>query len=348
MTVMTEVTIGDRIGVALAWGGLLVLAYLVYLIVAPFLVPLAWAGILAIVFYPAHARLARRVGPGGGAALSTLAITFMIIVPTVLVVGAFIREGIDAASNFQNAFSEGRLATVQRTWESIQARMPAALHVDVAALTTDAAKQVATILVAQSGFLVRNVAGFALNLAVALFATFFLLRDSVAIMSVIRRLMPLDALTRDAMLDRTRELISVGVVSAGLVAAIQGFLGGLVFAILGIESPVFWGVVMAICCLLPFGAWVVWGPVALVLAITGSMGRAILLAALGFGIVSAADNVLRPMLLSGQARMNGLVIFLGLLGGISAFGMLGVVLGPVLVVTALGLLTGYADSRKAL
>jgi predicted PurR-regulated permease PerM len=143
-------------------------------------------------------------------------------------------------------------------------------------------------------------------------------------------------------------LISVGVVSAGLVAAIQGFLGGLVFAILGIESPVFWGVVMAICCLLPFGAWVVWGPVALVLAITGSMGRAIMLAALGFGIVSAADNVLRPMLLSGQARMNGLVIFLALLGGISAFGMLGVVLGPVLVVTALGLLTGYADSRKAL
>ena len=105
---------------------------------------------------------------------------------------------------------------------------------------------------------------------------------------------------------------------------------------------------MAICCLLPVGAWVVWGPVALVLAITGSMGRAILLAALGFGIVSAADNVLRPMLLSGPARMNGLVIFLGLLGGISAFGRLGVVLGPVLVVTALGLLTGYADSRKAL
>jgi predicted PurR-regulated permease PerM len=136
----------------------------------------------------------------------------------------------------------------------------------------------------------------------------------------------------------------VGVVSAGIVATVQGFLGGVVFGALSIDSPVFWGVVMAIFCLLPFGAWVVWVPMALVLAASGSIGRAILLAGLG-SVISLADNVLRPLLLSGQARMNGLVIFLSLLGGIGAFGILGVVLGPVLVVTALGLLTGYVESR---
>lgn len=345
---MPQVGTSDRIATVLAWSGLALLIYLVYLVIAPFLLPLAWAGVLSVVFYPAHARMAVKWGPGRAAVLSTLAIALILIVPMVLVAVAFVREGLEAAGDVQNAFSEGRLASLERTWQTIQQRMPARFRVDVASLMTDAAKGVAAFFVAQSGLVVRNVAGFALDLVLALFATFFLLRDSDVIMRVIRRLMPMDVPTREAMLARTRELISVGVVSAGLVATVQGFLGGVVFAALGIESPVFWGVVMAICCLLPFGAWVVWAPVALVLALSGSVGRAILLGALGFGIVSAADNVLRPMLLSGQARMNGLVIFLSLLGGIGAFGMLGVVLGPVLVVTALGLLTGYVKSSDRL
>jgi predicted PurR-regulated permease PerM len=104
-------------------------------------------------------------------------------------------------------------------------------------------------------------------------------------------------------------------------------------------------VVIAICCLLPFGAWVIWLPASIVLAASGALVRGIVLAALGLGVVSMADNVLRPMLLSGRANLNGLVIFLSLLGGIGVFGMLGVVLGPVLVVTALGLLEGYVDSK---
>jgi predicted PurR-regulated permease PerM len=334
----------DRVSAAVAWGGLLLLLYLVYLVISPFLVPLAWASVLAIVFYPTHARMVLRWGPGRAAAVSTLVITLILIVPMVLIAVAFVREGLQAASNLQEAFTEGRLTMIERAWETLQQRMPASFQVDVGALAADAAKTAAAFLVAQSGFLVRNVAGFALNLTLALFATFFLLRDSDAIMRAVRRLLPMDEPARELTLARTRELISVGVVSAGIVATVQGFLGGVVFGALSIDSPVFWGVVMAIFCLLPFGAWVVWVPMALVLAASGSIGRAILLAGLG-SVISLADNVLRPLLLSGQARMNGLVIFLSLLGGIGAFGILGVVLGPVLVVTALGLLTGYVESR---
>jgi predicted PurR-regulated permease PerM len=166
-------------------------------------------------------------------------------------------------------------------------------------------------------------------------------------MRVIRHLMPMDESSREVTLNRTRELISVGVVSAGVVAIVQGFLGGVIFAILGIDSAIFWGVVMGICCLLPFGAWMIWLPAAMVLAAQGSIGRAIALAVLGFGVVSSADNFLRPILLSEKVHMNGLVIFISLLGGIGTFGMLGVVLGPVLVATAQGLLTGYVASRES-
>jgi predicted PurR-regulated permease PerM len=122
---------------------------------------------------------------------------------------------------------------------------------------------------------------------------------------------------------------------------VQGILGGLVFAAVGIEAPVFWGVVMGFFCLVPLGAWVVWLPAAILLAGSGSIGRAAIVAGLGVGVVSAIDNVLRPALMSGGTKMNGLLIVLALLGGVSAFGVLGLVLGPILVAAGVALLETY-------
>ena len=332
---------------ALSWGLLALLLYLVYLIIAPFLIPLSWAGVLAVVFQPAHERLAKQLGRSRAAVISTLVITLLLIVPMVFVTSAFVAQALDAAGNLQRAFAEGQLAWIDRMWDTLQQRLPGSLQFDPSTLIAEGARRLPPMVLSQSGLFVRNVASFVLNLVVTLFATFFLLRDADKIMRVIRNLLPMTASAREATLHRTRELISIGVVSAGVVATVQGFLGGLVFAILGIDAAIFWGVVMGICCLLPFGAWLIWLPAAIVLAAQGSIGRAITLAVLGFAIVSSADNFLRPILLSEKVQMNGLVIFISLLGGITAFGMLGVVLGPVLVATALGLLSGYVDSREA-
>jgi len=184
-----------------------------------------------------------------------------------------------------------------------------------------------------------------LDLVVALFATFFLLRDSDAIMRVVRQLLPLDDDGREQLIARTRDLIVAGVVSSVVVAVLQGVLGGVAFALVGIRAPVFWGVAMGFACLLPLGAWIVWLPAAITLAVSGELVRAAVLATLGFIVVSGVDNVARPMLLSGRAHINGLVIFISLLGGIAVFGLLGLVLGPVLVATALGLLDAHLNGR---
>jgi predicted PurR-regulated permease PerM len=343
---MIERRDGDAIGTALSWGGLAVLLYLVYLVVRPFLIPLGWAAVLAIVFYPLHARLEERTGAGRAAAVTTLAATIVLIVPTLFIMTAFVREALDAASGVQQAFAEGRFAPFERAWRELEARLPLATDVDLARVVTEGVQRIAAFAVAQSGSLLRGAATSVFDLVVALFATFFLLRDSPAIMRAIRRLLPMDAAEREALIVRTRELVSVGVVSAVIVAAVQGLLGGLVFAAVGIDAAVFWGVIMAFFCLLPFGAWVIWLPAAVLLAAAGEIARAVILAALGLAIVSAADNVLRPMLLSGGVHMNGLVIFLSLLGGLSVFGLLGLVLGPIVVVTALGLLTTYVETGR--
>jgi predicted PurR-regulated permease PerM len=118
-------------------------------------------------------------------------------------------------------------------------------------------------------------------------------------------------------------------------------LGGLTFWALGLTAPVFWGVVMAVFCLLPLGAWIVWLPAAIWLMATGHVARGIVLIAVGAGIVSAVDNFLRPLLLAGRTKLNGLLMFISLLGGVSAFGILGIMLGPVIVATAVGLFEAY-------
>lgn len=328
---------------ALTWGGLALLLWLVYLVVRPFFIPLGWAAVLAIVAYPVHERLAARWPAGRAAALTTVAVTIVLIVPGVWVTVAFAREALGIATTVQAAVTDGRLAWIERAWSDFGARFPPAANVDLAALGTDTVRQSASFLVAQSGSIFQNVATFLLDLVLALFATFFFLRDADDIMRAVRRLLPMEEDRREALIARTRDLIWAGVLSTAAVAGLQGALGGLSFAIVGIDAPLFWGVVMGFFCLLPFGAWVIWLPAALILWADGHLVRALVLAGLGAGAVSTADNIVRPALLSGRAHMNGLVIFVSLLGGLSVFGLLGLVLGPVLVVTALSLLSDYLN-----
>jgi predicted PurR-regulated permease PerM len=256
---------------------------------------------------------------------------------------AFVREALEIAGSLQDAVTDGRLAWVEGAWTGLAKRFPAATKVDAATLGTDALRQTAAFLVAQSGSIFQNVATFLLDLGLALFATFFLLRDGRDIMHAIRQLLPMPEDQRETLIARTRDLIWAGVLSSAAVAGLQGVLGGIAFALVGISAPVFWGVLMAFFCLLPFGAWVIWLPAAVILGVDGHMTRALILGGLGLGAVSLADNVVRPMLFSGRVHMNGLVIFVSLLGGLSVFGLLGLLLGPVLVVTALSLLTGYLN-----
>jgi len=330
---------------ALTWIGIAVLAWLVYLVVRPFFTPLGWAAVLAIIAYPVYERLTRTMPPGRAAALTTTGVTVVVIAPAVALAVAFVREALQIAATLQAAITDGRLAWVQTWWTTLATRFPYAARVDVTSLSTDAVRGSAAFLVASAGLIFQNVATFVIDLVLALFAMFFLLRDSADIMRAIRRLLPMREGQREDLIGRTRDLIWAGVLSSAAVAGLQGVLGGIAFAIVGIEGPVFWGGVMAFFCLLPFGAWVIWLPAAVILAFDGHLTRALILGGMGVGAVSAADNVVRPWLLSGRVHINGLVIFVSLLGGLAVFGLLGIIVGPVLVVTALSLLDAYLSEE---
>ena len=160
--------------------------------------------------------------------------------------------------------------------------------------------RIAGLVAEGAGALLRNIVVVIVNVIIMLFALLFFFRDGDAIMSRLRRVLPFDPSFREGRIRETAELIRASISSGVIVALVQGAIGGLMFALLGLGAPVFWGVIMAFFSLLPLGAWIVWMPVSVWLLLTGEVGRGIALMAIGAGGISLIDNFLRPMLLAGS------------------------------------------------
>jgi predicted PurR-regulated permease PerM len=327
------------------------LAYLVYLIFQPFLISLAWAAILTVMFYPVHRRVGRRVrGASRAALVSTLLLAALIITPGLLVFGAVASQAVDMAQWVQAEWSQGRMP-LRELWDRLPVERVfnwlAARNISAEELTgfvSEKLQQLAGFLAGQVGRLARNVAVLVFDLFVTLFATFYLFRDGPGMLDLLRRALPLEERTREKLLGTTYNVLYASVFSGIVVAAVQGLLGGLLFWMLGLGAPVLWGMVMAFLSFLPLvGPWMVWVPAGIYLLVQGSYGKAVVLAIGGGLVVSMADNVLRPILLSGRTQMNGLLVFIGILGGVAAFGLLGIVLGPILVALADAVIEAYTS-----
>jgi predicted PurR-regulated permease PerM len=291
--------------------------------------------------------LASRLSRNRAATITTLAVTALLVGPGLVVLSAFVRETRAALEGLDRDVLMGQFDWVMAKWERIRVYIPGAQALDLVTLVNQASANVAGFIGVRVGGLLADLALFVFDLFVTLFALYFLLRDAGSIMRGLRRALPFDEPRRERMIRQTGDLVYASVTSGLVIAAIQGLLGGLLFAVLGLNAPVFWGVVMGFFALLPFfGTWVVWLPTAIWLASTGHMTKALMLAAIGTAVVGSVDNILRPALLAGRARMNGLLMFVSLLGGVSVFGLLGLILGPLVVALASGLLEAYAGEPE--
>jgi predicted PurR-regulated permease PerM len=344
---MTSQTERQRIADLLFYAAVLILAYLSYRLFEPFLIPLCWAAVFAVCFYPMHARFERRWNPTLSALLSTAVVTVALVVPALLISTAFLQEATTAVTDFVEAVESGRFARLEQTGRWIETNVLGRQPTDLSTYLREIASRVSGTIAGQATVVVRNLALFLVSFITMLFAVFFFFRDAHVIVDTIRRLLPFEEERREQILVQTHDLIFATVVSGLIVAAVQGLLGGATFAALGIGEPVFWGVMMAFFSLLPIlGAWVIWAPAALWMALTGHLTHGIILAAVGAGVIGLVDNFLRPALLAGRAELNGLLIFVGLLGGVTVFGLLGLVLGPIILATVAILFDAYTLPRR--
>jgi predicted PurR-regulated permease PerM len=331
-----------RLAALLFYAAVLLLAWLVYRIFDPFLAPLAWAAVLVIFCAPLHRRLAGRLGETTAAALSTLAVALIIIAPTLWILYTFVHQGFTAAESVQQQFAGRGLHWADDAWAWFQTRYALNSPPDFEGMVREQGSRLAGLLAGRLGPILRNFALFFFDVFVTMLAMFYLFRDGETILLHFRRALPFEPPFRDRMMDGARELIFATVISSLVAAVVHGVAGGVAFALAGIQAPVFWGVAIAFCSLLPVvGSALIWVPTAAVLVARGDLRHAAMISLTLLVAGMIVDYFLRPWIIGGRAELSGLVVFISVLGGISVFGALGVVLGPIVVAAAASVLDIY-------
>lgn len=303
----------------------------------PFLPALVTSGVLGVVALPSHRWIRARVRQDEAAAiLSTLAVVVVILLPIFGLSLMALRDLSDAVSWLEEQISTGFPLVDQ-----VVVRVEGVLEnlglggLDVAESIRTRLGGVPDLVVGRSFRVVSGLGGLALQAGVCLFTLFYLFRDVDRVVGAARRLVPLASGPTELLAVRAKEVIFAAVFGHVFVAAVQGILGGLAFWALGVPAPVAWGAVMACLAMIPLiGPAFVYIPASFVLIATGEELKGVLLLALGFLVISTVDNVIRAVLVSDRAHVHPLVVFFGVLGGVFAFGAVGILVGPVLIVVA--------------
>ena len=337
----------DRFGELLFYGVVLLVGYLAFTVIQPFLASLAWAAIFALTMYPLQRWLLHRIGSTRAALVTTMVAAVLIVGPLATLLSVLASDIPRAVAFIRTLPETATPEGVQLAWDFLRDRSPVALPEDPTQLLNQATQTAVTFLAPRLGGVAANIATTLGSLFVMLFTLFFLLRDGPRIGDVIRRLLPFPEEERDRLIADTRDMV-IASVGAGLtVSSVQGIIGGIAFWALGVGVPVAWGLAIFVSSLLPVvGAVLVWAPPAIWWLLSGEWVRGLILIGVGTGLISGVDNVLRPILLSGRTSVSGLIVFIGLLGGVGAFGFVGLVLGPIVLVTASTLLNAMAGHPK--
>ena len=307
-------------------------------ILLPFYGSILWASIIALLFAPVYRRLLARTRRRNLAALLTLLMVLVIVVlPLALLTATLAREAAALYQRVQSGEWNPSLV-LHSAFDALPGGARAVL--DRFALADFAALQrrLSAALVQGSEWLAAQALGIGQNtfeagagLGIAAYLSFFLIRDGTAVAQAVRGAIPLPAADRQLLLDTFGTAIRATVKGQLLVAAIQGTLGGLAFAMLGVRGALLWAVAMAFLSLVPVvGAAIVWLPVALVLGLTGSLWQGIGLAAWGVLVIGMVDNLLRPVLVGRQTLMPDYLVMIATIGGVATIGINGLVLGPAL------------------
>lgn len=342
---------------AFSIGFALLLLYLLWLIFRPFVSPILWAGLLAFILFPVNAALRRRLRGRNGAAalLLTLAVLIGVVVPTVFLGMLFAKQAADLAGRvsalaaryqIEKPADLFRIPFLDRAVQWIDAKTPVSAA-EIQQWVISASKSVVELALTYTKVLLLGALGLVGSLFLMLFILYFFFRDGDGMAAEFLQILPTEPGRKARLVEHLSSVTKAVVYGSLLTSLVQGALIGIAFEVCGLPSPVVFGVIAAIASLLPVGGTAfVWAPGAVVLAAQGRWGWAIVLAVWGALIVGSADNVLRPMLISGRAEISTLPIFFGVLGGIGAFGPIGMFLGPVMIALALAVMRFAREEKE--
>ena len=291
------------------WLALLALAvaalYVCWLMLLPFVNVLAWASVLAVLFFPIHQRLVALTNrPSLSALLSTMIVIAVIVVPLTLLTLVVAKEVGEVAKNAQEFFRsllDPSSPVIGRVMGWLGLRVDAS-HLDLQAYLLERLENISGAIAGRTLGLLGGVVGAIFQMFFTVFTMYYLFRDGNRIFNGMLEVVHLNAAETRQIFDRTREVIHASVYGVIVIAMVQGTLGGLAFAALGLPSAVVWGVAMFFLSMVPMvGSSVIWAPTAIYLAMSGHWGKALALALWGALVFGTIDNFLRPKLVGGRA-----------------------------------------------
>ena len=323
----------------------LLTGWLLYWITKPFLKPIITAILLAIVYYPVHLRWARAIRyPNLAALASTLTVLLTLIIPFLILGVAVERELADLYRllSEQSAQDGGWGPWLSHTSERFSNWIRLYVDVppfDLKTVLLEQLRRAGATAVADVANLIGNIATFIVDGVISFFTLFFVFRDGREIYERVESVVPLRPGQVERLRDEIGRTITASVYGGLAVALSQGTLTGLAFVVLGIPSPVVWGMAAALFSFVPLvGPALVWGPAVIILFLGGHWVKGVIMLVWGAGVIGLADNFVRPYVISEQVRFYPLAIFIALLGGAQAFGLLGLFIGPIVLAVAQALL----------
>lgn len=304
-------------------------------ILKPFFFAVFWAILLAGIFTPLYKFINRKiVNPNLCAGLTMIGIFICLILPVGLLVDLLIMELVDIYQSF-NSLSSNWMGTLSETLKALSKKpIFASLNVDQDFLinkSQEAFKFLTDYVFKHISKFTQNTILVVIQVAVMLYSLFFFLRDGKGLIIALKENAPVDDKHIELFINKFLTTAKASLKFTFIIGGIQGFLGGLIFYITGIERALVWGVLMFALSVVPaIGCSLIWVPAGIIMLLLGNIWQGITILIFGSLFISSVDNLLRPVLLGRDTQMHSLLIFLSTLGGIAAFGFSGFILGPVI------------------
>lgn len=337
----------ERIQTTISLAILFVLFYLLYKILNPFLIIIAWAMVLSITFYPLYRVIIRLKAPPWIASLATLIIILALILGSfTYIAGSLMNEITFVYSDLEEKGFETLLLIEKHPifakayQKIISYKILEGLDLRDGAVI--ALKKIGAYIAERISLIFKNAVVFIMNFIIMCLTVFYFLKDGEAIAVFIMKFLPFSDAQKTRLEQRVKEMV-VAAIYGGVAAGIaQGILGGIAFLIFGLPSPVFWGTAMAFFSFIPvFGSFLIWGSAVLFLIFSGSLLKGIGLFFYGVLIISSVDNVIKSWVIGSRTKLHILIIFFSVLGGMMFFGFVGFILGPLITALCLSLLEIY-------
>jgi len=308
----------------------------------PFLYPIFWAAVIAVMFYPFHAWLSKHLPKGISLTITLATVVITILIPLTVLTGLLVNESIDLYQNISSQNLRGALEAAEGWFTGT----PLAPYIEQAKLdwpvyAAKFANATSSYVFTAVKSVTQNSVRFLFMLFIMFYTLYYFLKDGAKMLTRLMHLSPLGDSYEKMLYEQFTSTTRATLKSTLIVGTIQGTLGGLLFLIAGIEGALIWGTIMVVLAIIPaVGPPLVLIPAGLIALFTGNFAAALMLL-IGAVVISFIDNLIRPPLVGKDIQMHPLVVLFATLGGIILFGVSGFVIGPIIAALYTSIMTMY-------